>query len=332
MSETDTSLSRRRLLATASTATAVAGALGAAGGWGPALARAPMLGTQAPYFYRFRLGDAEATIVSDGVLPLGDPHKNFLGLSAEEMDKQLTENFLPIDNAVLEQNVLVLNTGERLVLFDTGMGSLNIFGPTTGKLMGSLRQAGIDPKDIDTVVMTHAHIDHCGGCMADDGSRHFPNAQYYITQADYDFWTDEAKVPSELKVFLETARKNLTPNRDRIRFIKDGEEFLPGVQAILAPGHTVGHTIFMISSGGKSLCYIGDLAHHPVLLLEKPLTEFAFDTDPKQSARTRVKMLDMLASNRIPLLAYHFAWPGIGHVARQGEGFRYYPEPMKMQT
>jgi glyoxylase-like metal-dependent hydrolase (beta-lactamase superfamily II) len=329
MSEAQLFLSRRHLLMGASAA-GLAGAVGALP-WQPALARAPMLGTQAPYFYRFRLGDAEATIVSDGTLPLGDPHKNFTGLAPEEMNRQLTASFLPIDNAVLEQNVLVLNTGDRLVLFDTGMGSLKIFGPTTGKLMGTLKQAGINPEDIDAVVMSHAHIDHCGGCMADDGSRHFPNAEYYITQADYDFWTDETKVPAAFKVFLDTARKNLTPVRDRIHFIKDGEEFLPGIQAILAPGHTVGHTIFMINSGGKSLCYIGDLAHHPVLLLEKPLTEFMYDTDPKQSAQTRVKMLGMLADKKIPLLAYHFAWPGIGHVAKRREGFRYFPEPMKME-
>ena len=243
------------------------------------------------------------------------------------MDKQLTDNFLPLENAVLEQNALVLNTGNHLVLFDTGLGSLKLFGKTTGKLMASLKQAGIDPKDIDAVVMSHAHIDHCGGCMADDGTRHFPNAQYYITQSDFDFWTDPSKVPADFKVFLDTAQKNLTPNKDRMVFIKDGQEFLPGIQAISAPGHTVGHTIFMISSAGKQLCYIGDLTHHPVLLMEKPLTEFTYDTDPKQSAQTRVKMLNMLAANRIPLLAYHFAWPGVGHVAKQGDGFRVLPEP-----
>jgi glyoxylase-like metal-dependent hydrolase (beta-lactamase superfamily II) len=318
-------LSRRHLLWGA-------GAAGVACTTGPsAFAKAPMLNSPAPYFYRFKLGDAEATIVSDGTLPLGDPHKNFTGLAPAEMDKQLTDNFLPANNAVLEQNVLILNTGSQLVLFDTGMGSVKLFGPTTGKLLATMKQAGIDPKDIDAVVMSHAHIDHCGGCMADDGSRHFPNAQYYISQADYDYWTDESKVPSQFKPFLDAARKNLVPNRDRMVFFKDGQEFLPGIQAIAAPGHSVGHTIFMISSGGQNLSYIGDLTHHPVLLMQKPLTEFMYDTDPKQSAQTRVRLLSMLAANRIPILAYHFAWPGIGHVAKEGEGFRYYPVGMKME-
>ena len=323
------SLSRRSMLVAASAAGAL-GVLGP-GKWQPALARAPMLGTQAPYFYRFKLGSAEATIVSDGALPLGDPHANFLGLTPEEMDKQLRDNFLPNDNAVLEQNALVLNTGDKLILFDTGLGTLDLFGPTTGKLMNSLKQAGINPEDIDAVVMSHAHIDHCGGCMADDGTRHFPNAEYFITEADYKFWTDETKVPEQFKVFLETAQKNLTPNLDRLHFFKDGEEILPGIQAIYTPGHTVGHTVFMIDQGGQQLCFIGDLAHHPVLLLEKPLTEFKYDTDPKQSAQSRVKMLGRLADERVALLAYHFAWPGIGHVARDGDGFRYFPQPLQMQ-
>lgn len=114
-----------------------------------AAAKAPMINAPAPYYYRFKLGNAEATVISDGTLPLGDPHASFKGLTAAEMDKQLADNFLPANNAVLEQNVLILNTGDKLVLFDTGMGSAKDFGPTTGKLLATMKQAGIDPKDID---------------------------------------------------------------------------------------------------------------------------------------------------------------------------------------
>ena len=159
----------------------------------------------------------QATVVSDGILPLGEPSGSFLGSSKEEIGKMLTDNFLSPTNVVLEQNILVLNTGDKLVLFDTGMGSSQMFGPTPGKLLASLKAAGIDPKDIDAVVATHAHCDHVWGIMADDGSRNFPNAQIYISQADFDYWTDEAKLamkePAYMKPFVEGARKNLLPNR-----------------------------------------------------------------------------------------------------------------------
>lgn len=326
------SLSRRRLLSAgigAATAGVVAGMPIIS-----ASAKAPSLNTQVPYWYRFKIGSIEATVISDGPLPLGEPSGSFLGTSKQEVQKMLTDYFLDTENVILEQNILILNTGDKLCLIDTGMGTSQMFGPTTGKMLSSLRAAGFDPKDFDAILATHAHPDHIWGIMADDGSRHFPNAQIYISQADFDYWTDEAKLsianPAFMKSFIEGARKNLVPNRDRIVFFRDGQEFLPGIQAISAPGHTIGHTAFMISSGGQTLAAIGDTTHHQVLLFEKPLIEFAFDTDSKQAAKTRVRILDMLATNRIPMLAYHFPWPGIGHAAKHGEGFHYYPAPMKL--
>lgn len=287
------------------------------------------------HFYRFKLGTAECTVVSDGQLPLGDPAKAFLKITPDEIGRELHDNFLPASNAVLEQNILVANFGDRVVLFDTGMGTDALFGAGTGKLQSTLKQAGIDPAGVDDVVMSHAHIDHCGGLIGDDGKPNFPNATYHIGEPDFAYWTDDAKIPADYPArphFLGQARKNLLPVKDKIRFYKDGEEILPGITALAAPGHTVSHTIFMIHAGDQQLCYIGDLAHHPVLLLERPRTQFAFDTDPAQSAESRVKMLGMLAGDRTALLAYHFPWPGIGHVAKAGDGFRFVPAPPQQET
>ena len=205
---------------------------------GSVLAKAPKLGTQSPYFHRFNLGGAEVTVVSDGPLPLGDPSGTFVGVPKEDVKKMLTDNFLSPDNVVLEQNSPIVNMGDKLVLFDTGMGTSKAFGPTTGRQQKSMAEAGIKPGDIDAVVCSHAHIDHIGGIVDADNKPLFPNAQVYIAQSDFDFWTDEKKLDSPLKDFVVHARKNLMPVRDRLVFFKDGQEFLPGVQAMAAPGHT----------------------------------------------------------------------------------------------
>jgi glyoxylase-like metal-dependent hydrolase (beta-lactamase superfamily II) len=297
---------------------------------GSALARAPKLGTQTPYWHRFILGGAEVTVVSDGPLPLGDPSGTFIGVPKEEVKKMLSDNFLSPDNVVLEQNSPIVNTGDKLVLFDTGMGTSKAFGPTTGRQQKSMAEAGIKPGDIDAVVLSHAHIDHIGGIVGADDKSLFPNAQFYIAQSDFDFWTDESKLSGPLKDFVVHARKNLLPVRDRLVFFKDGQEFLPGIQAMAAPGHTVGHHIFMVTSEGKSFAFLGDLTHHAILLLERPRMEFSYDTDPKQAANTRVKLLDTIAANKTPVMSYHFAWPGYGHIVKTGEGFHYIAEPMIM--
>jgi glyoxylase-like metal-dependent hydrolase (beta-lactamase superfamily II) len=321
----DLSFSRRRVLSGAAATAAGLTCLSVL----PAIAKAPLLNTQAPSFYRFKLGAIEATVVSDGPLPIGPATRTFRGLPEAELTKMVADMMLPTDNVVLDQNVLVINTGDKLALFDTGMFSVKRPNTATGRLFISLGQAGIDPKDIDAVVLTHPHIDHSGGMVADDGSRLFPNAQVYMTQSDYDFWMDDKRLGTPAEGSARTARKNLPPYRDRMVFIKDGQEILPGVQAIHTPGHTVGHMVYMITSGGKSICNIGDVAHHPVLF-ENPRIEVAFDTDSRQGVAARVKLFEMLAAQKIPMLAFHMAWPGIGHVVKLGDGFRYLPTPMQL--
>jgi glyoxylase-like metal-dependent hydrolase (beta-lactamase superfamily II) len=145
-----------------------------------------MVKKPAPGFHRFKVGEFEVTVVSDGPLTLGPPSADvFKGLTKEEMTQVLANSFLPTANVELEQNTLVVNTGKNLVLFDTGTGkTLKAFGPNAGRLLANLKAAGIDPKDIDAIAITHAHPDHCFGLMTESGKRNFPKAQIYITQAD----------------------------------------------------------------------------------------------------------------------------------------------------
>ncbi|MBB5695348.1 MBL fold metallo-hydrolase [Muricoccus pecuniae] len=322
-------LSRRALLG-ATAGSAMAGLAIPA-----ARAAAPFRNDLPPAWHRFRIGEFEATVISDGALPLGDPTQAFLGVEAGEVRRMLTGAFLPPGAATLAQNALVLNTGRQLVLFDTGMGdsmgeASRMFGPTTGQLLKNMRAAGIDPAQIDMVIATHAHCDHIWALVDANGNRNFPNAQVAISEADLRYWTDDAnkRGPEFMTAFIDGARKNLAAYRDRMVMVRDGQEVIPGVTAVASPGHTVGHHCYIIASGDKVVMNTGDLAHHQVLLLRRPGLEFSFDTDPKLSAATRTRLLDRIATDRYGVLSYHFSWPGLGHVVREGEGYGWLPSPM----
>ena len=191
----------------------------------PALAAAPKRRVQAPYWYRFNMGDAEITVVSDGWQMLGDPSNSFLGVPKEEVRKVLTDNFMSPSETNIELNSFVVNSNNKLVLFDTGLGGSKMFGPKGGLLAKSLADAGIKREDIDAVVISHGHIDHIGGIVDDSGALMYPNAQVYMCQADFDYWTDEKQMDSPWKkAFIIHARKNLLPVRDRLIFFKDEQE------------------------------------------------------------------------------------------------------------
>lgn len=311
----------------------------AAAGTRPTHAAAPMRGDLPPAWHRFKWGEFEATVISDGSLPLGKPADSFVGPGAAQIPEMLTANFLDPNAATLEQNILVLNTGRQLLLFDTGMGESmgadsKMFGPTTGRMLANLRAAGIQPEQIDMVVATHAHCDHVWGLVDANGQRVFPNAQVAINEADVKFWTDDAnkRGPAFMGPFIEGAKKNLNAYRDRMVMVRNEQEVVPGVVAIFTPGHTVGHTVYAITSGGRTMVNTGDLAHHQVLLLRQPMMEFAFDSDPKQSAVTRSRMLDRLATDRHAVLSYHFPWPGLGHVKKEGEGYAWVPSAVNVTS
>jgi glyoxylase-like metal-dependent hydrolase (beta-lactamase superfamily II) len=317
-------LMTRRHMLVGTSALAAGGMIGAAAI--PAFANAPVLHTRAPAFYRFDLGSLEATVISDG--PLNFTSKIFRGAPDAEIQQLLLDDFVQPDKVRMEQNILVINTGDKLVMFDTGILSMKQANAPSGQILNSLAQAGIAPKDIDAIVLSHPHIDHAGGIMTADGqTRLFPNAQIYTTEADFKYWTNEQLIGTPAEFSARTAIKNLLPNKDRLVMYKDGQEILPGIQAIYTPGHTVGHASFLITSGGKSLCYTGDVALHEIML-RNPKIEVSFDTDPKQASDTRVKMFDRLSADKTPVLIYHMPWPGMGNIVKDGSGYRFVSAPI----
>ena len=317
-------LSRRAVLSGFAAATA-------AGLSQPAFAFQPIANVQVAAAYRFKLGGFECTLISDGPLKLGTfTTEMFKGITRERIDEILAANFLDKSNFTVDQNALVVNTGAKLVLIDTGMGFRKVYGPRTGHLLSNLRAAGIDPASIDVVALSHGHPDHVWGLVGEDGKPNFPNAQIYITQADLDYWTDAGKLSDPaLGHYIGPIRDTLLPLRDRIVFLKDGQDVVAGVQALSTPGHTVGHTSFVISSQGSSLVNIADLGHQPQLQMENPRAEFARDTDSQQGVTTRLRVFDMVAGQKIPIVAYHFPWPGLGHVAKLGEAYHYVAAEMQ---
>jgi glyoxylase-like metal-dependent hydrolase (beta-lactamase superfamily II) len=227
----------------------------------------------------------------------------------------------PLDHVQVEQNCLLVETSGKRVLFDNGMGSSKLYGPDSGQLLQHLAAGGVDPAGIDALVLTHAHSDHCWGTMRDDGVPNFPNAAIFIAEAELAYW--QSNPPGERRErSLAGVRKHLLPLRDRITLIRDGEEFLPGIQAWATPGHTPGHMAYLFAGGW---CLTGDVAFLDPVSFALPGAESIFDVDPLQAIATRSSVLARLADEKLKVIGYHNSWPGLGYVDRAHDGFRFVP-------
>jgi glyoxylase-like metal-dependent hydrolase (beta-lactamase superfamily II) len=286
---------------------------------------------KSPAWYRFSIGDFNATIVSDGELTFESCTSEFPEAPVDQLQKLLDREFLPNAPLVLQENCLVLDTGKRVILFDTGFGEVPLFGTASGQLPKNLIKAGIKPEDIDTVVLTHIHPDHAWGLTNAEGKKTFPNADLFVSKIDFDFWTDETKVNDEnMGAFVQGARKAILPYKDRLNLIeKDGEVF-PGITALSFPGHTLGHTSYLIQSGNDSYLNLGDICHHYGLLFPNPRWKYKWDIDADMAVQSRLKCFNMAVDKKLTLIGFHFPFPGIGSILRDGEGFRYVPKHMSL--
>jgi glyoxylase-like metal-dependent hydrolase (beta-lactamase superfamily II) len=297
-----------------------------------ALAKETLKGDKSAGWYRFKIGDIEATVVSDGFLgpyPLAEAF--YPQVPKADVDALVKGEFQSPEQFVIQENCLVLNTGDQLALIDTGRGAYAQVGDGGGRLAKNLEAAGVKAEDIDVVILSHAHLDHVSGIIGEGSKRFFPNAQIAVSKTEFDFWTDEGKVSATgiMKLFVDSARANLLPNKDRLVLVEDGKEVIKGVQALSTPGHTPGHTSYMLSSSGKNLLYTGDIAHTS-FQFKHPEWAVSFDIDPIAASATRKRVMDMASGENMAVITYHLPFPGIGHVARDGDAFRFVASPMEL--
>jgi glyoxylase-like metal-dependent hydrolase (beta-lactamase superfamily II) len=223
-------------------------------------------------------------------------------------------------------NAFLLRLPDRLVLVDSGCGAA--MGPDMGRIAANLAASGVAPADVDVVLATHLHPDHVGGLVDSDGRAAFPNAELVLHEAEPRFWGDDATMANASdanKEFVTLARATMAAYGNRMRQVASGE-VLPGVSIIPEPGHTPGHSGWLVASGGASLLIWGDIVHLPGVQFARPQVGIGFDVDGAQAIATRQRIMDMAASDRLLVAGMHLDFPAFGHVARAGEGYAFIPE------
>ncbi|WP_319498593.1 MBL fold metallo-hydrolase [uncultured Cohaesibacter sp.] len=256
----------------------------------------------------FKLGDLDVIALLAGSAPREKPHGIFgVNVSDDVFAKVSADNFIGTDMAQFYFTPTLVRSGGNIILFDTGVNAAGI--------TAALAEAGLAPADVTHVVLTHMHGDHIGGLMM-DGMPTFANAAYLTGQVEFDHWS---------KAGNDGFEKNVRPLAEKMTFLKDGDTVAPGITAMATFGHTPGHMSFMLDSMGKQLLLMADLANHYVWSLAYPDWEVKFDADKAMAVQTRRKVLDMVATDRIPLIGYHMPFPAAGFVEKRDQGFRFVP-------
>lgn len=311
---------RRTLLAGMAAAT-LAPALAAGG---VARAAAPLADRQSPGFHRMRLGRYEVTALLDGTLEL---ELNLFPAAGAEAGALLARAFRRDGPVLAHVNAYAINTGDRLILVDAG--TVQGYAPTLAKLPEALAAAGMEPGQVDTLLITHLHPDHVGGAVR-DGRALFPNAEMVIPEAEAAFWLAPdalSRAPAEVKPFFELAAASVAAYGNRVRRLAPGASPAPGIESLALPGHTPGHTGYVVSDGGEALLIWGDVVHAAPLQLPRPAISVAFDVDGTLAATTRARILDRAASERLLVAGMHMPFPGFGGIVRDGEGYAFVPTP-----
>ncbi|MFN3844575.1 MAG: MBL fold metallo-hydrolase [Paracoccaceae bacterium] len=272
------------------------------------------------------IGAMQIDTLSDGNLVL--PGDFILGgMPADEMAQIVTSYGLPTDRLTPPCNVTLLRDGTHTVLFDVGAGP--DFQPSAGKLAEAFDAAGITADDITHVVFTHAHPDHLWGLLDDFDEPVFTNAEFLIGQAEFDYWTDPNTVSTigeARTTFAIGADRRLRAIADRLRFVTDGAEILPGIAARVTPGHTPGHMSYELHAGSESAMVLGDALGNHHVAFERPDWPSGSDQDKEMAATTRLALLDQITAENMRLIGFHLPDGGVGRAEKSGNGYRFMPE------
>jgi glyoxylase-like metal-dependent hydrolase (beta-lactamase superfamily II) len=281
---------------------------------------------QGPGAYTFKLGDYRIVALYDGTwdVPVGD---GFIrNATAAAVDRALAAAFLPPRILPVSFTALLVDTGTKLILIDTGTaGQLT---DSAGFMNANLAAVGIAPAQIDTILISHFHPDHIDGIKTKDGGKVFPNAEIWVPEPEWAYWMNDANMTGAAKPLLGyflNARRIFKDIAGDVRRFKPGAEAATGIVSIPAYGHTPGHTAFAIHSAGQSLLAMGDAVRNPYLFVRHPEWQPSFDMDGPGAAKTRKAMLDRAAAGRVPMHAYHFPFPATGHIAKAGTRYEFVP-------
>src|ERR1700751_2917463 len=324
-----TDLSRRHLLAGA----AAVGAASALSPLGALSVRAatPPTTSQAPGFYRYKVGTIEGTSINDGARTFPMPDKFVTNVSKDEALAAADAAYMPKGMVTVPFNPQLINPGSKLVLIDTGNGVANFEASkgAVGRTLQTLAAAGVDPKRIDIVLLSHLHPDHTNGIRAADGSMAFPNAEIMVPSVAWAFWTSDenaAKAKTDMmKNYFANVKKTFAGIESKVTKYDWDKEVAPGITSIATPGHTPGHTSFAIASGNSKILIQSDVTNIPEFFLSNPDWHVVYDTEPALAQATRHKFYDMASAEKAMVVGFHFTFPSIGHVEKDGTKYRLVP-------
>lgn len=299
----------------------------------PARAAAPLAGKQNAGWYRYKVGSFEVTVVTDGagVNPLAD---NYVANAPKnEVNAALASAYLPPDKVIHAYTPIVVNTGSKLVVIDTGvgLGAYQQSRGAIGQFHANLAAAGIDKNAVDVVIISHLHGDHINGLLDADNKLAFANAEVMVPAADWAFWTDagnEAKFAPPIKGQFANVKRVFGALGNKVTQYDAGKELVAGITALATPGHTPGHTSHVIASGADRVLVQADVtAGATSLFLQNPGWHFVFDTDKPLAEQTRRKTYDMAVAEKMLVQGFHFPFPGVGYIEKAGAGYRFVPAP-----